>query len=147
MKQEYYLIDKSVLPEIFSKVVEAKRLLQTGQCKTVNEATKRVSISRSVFYKYRDFVHVFLEKDQQNIITIILYLSDQIGVLSRVLSLMSSLGASILTINQNIPMNGIAPVSISFDTLNMDTDLESLFDDMKKLNGVLSVKPVAKERG
>ncbi len=147
MKQEYYLIDKSVLPEIFSKVVETKRLLQTGQCKTVNEATKRVSISRSVFYKYRDFVHVFLEKDQQNIITIILYLSDQIGVLSRVLSLMSSLGASILTINQNIPMNGIAPVSISFDTLNMDTDLESLFDDMKKLNGVLSVKPVAKERG
>lgn len=147
MKQEYYLIDKSVLPEVFSKVVEAKRLLQTGQCKTVNEATKRVSISRSVFYKYRDFVHVFLEKDQQNIITIILYLSDQIGVLSRVLSLMSSLGASILTINQNIPMNGIAPVSISFDTMNMDTDLESLFDDMKKLNGVLSVKPVAKERG
>lgn len=147
MKQEYYLIDKSVLPEIFSKVVEAKRLLQTGQCKTVNEATKRVCISRSVFYKYRDFVHVFLEKDQQNIITIILYLSDQIGVLSRVLSLISSLGASILTINQNVPMNGIAPVSISFDTLNMDTDLESLFDDMKKLNGVLSVKPVAKERG
>lgn len=147
MKQEYYLIDKSILPEIFSKVVEAKRLLQTGQCKTVNDATKKVNISRSVFYKYRDFVHVFLEKDQQNIITIILYLSDQIGVLSRVLSLMSSLGASILTINQNIPVNGIAPVSISFDTLNMDTDLDSLFDDMKKLNGVLSVKPVAKERG
>lgn len=147
MKQEYYLIDKSVLPEIFSKVVEAKRLLQTGQCNTVNDATKKVNISRSVFYKYRDFVHVFLEKDQQNIITIILYLSDQIGVLSRVLSLMSSMGASILTINQNIPMNGIAPVSISFDTLNMDINLDSLLDDMKKLNGVLSVKPVAKERG
>lgn len=147
MKQEYYLIDKSVLPEIFSKVIEAKRLLQTGQCKTVNEATKKVQISRSVFYKYRDYVHVFLEKDQQNIITIILYLSDEIGVLSRVLSLLSSSGASILTINQNVPMNGIAPVSISFDTLNMDADLKSLFDEMKKINGVLSVKPVAKERG
>lgn len=147
MKQEYYLIDKSVLPEIFSKVVEAKRLLQTGQCKTVNEATKKVQISRSVFYKYRDYVHVFLEKDQQNIITIILYLSDEIGVLSRVLSLLSTSGASILTINQNVPMNGIAPVSISFDTLNMDADLKSLFDEMKKINGVLSVKPVAKERG
>lgn len=146
MKQEYYLIDKSVLPEIFSKVVEAKRLLQTNQCRTVNEATKKVQISRSVFYKYRDYVHVFLEKDQQNIITIILYLSDQVGVLSRVLSLLSSSGASILTINQNVPMNGIAPVSISFDTLNMDIDLKSLFDEMKKLNGVLSVKPVAKER-
>lgn len=147
MKQEYYLIDKSVLPEVFSKVVEAKRLLQTGQCKAVNEATQKVNISRSVFYKYRDHVHVFLEKDQQNVITVILYLSDQVGVLSRVLSLLSSSGASILTINQNIPVNGIAPVSISFDTLNMDVDLKSLFDDMKKTNGVLSVKPVAKERG
>ena len=147
MNQEYYLIDKSVLPEVFSKVVEAKKLLQTGQCKTVNDATQKVQISRSVFYKYRDYIHVFLEKDKQNIITIILYLSDQIGVLSSVLSLMSSMGASILTINQNIPMNGIAPVSISFDTLNMDAELEQLFDEMKKLNGVLSVKPVAKERG
>ena len=121
--------------------------MQTGQCKAVNEATQKVNISRSVFYKYRDHVHVFLEKDQQNVITVILYLSDQVGVLSRVLSLLSSSGASILTINQNIPVNGIAPVSISFDTLNMDVDLKSLFDDMKKTNGVLSVKPVAKERG
>ncbi len=147
MNQEYFLIDKSVLPEIFSKVIEAKKLLQTGQCKTVNDATKKVNISRSVFYKYRDSVHVFVEKDKQNIITIILYLSDEIGALSRVLSLISSVGASILTINQNVPMNGIAPVSISFITLNMEIELEHLLQEMAKLNGVLSVKPVAKERG
>lgn len=147
MNQEYFLIDKSVLPEIFSKVIEAKRLLQTGQCKTVHEATKQVNISRSVFYKYKDSVHVFVEKDKQNIITIILYLSDEIGALSRVLTLISSVGASILTINQNVPMNGIAPVSISFITLNMEIELEQLLQQMEKLNGVLSVKPVAKERG
>ena len=147
MNQEYYLIDKSVLPEVFSKVIEAKKLLQTGQCKTVNDATKKVNISRSVLYKYRDSVHVFVEKDKQNIITIILYLSDEIGALSRVLSLISSVGASILTINQNVPMNGIAPVSISFITLNMEIELERLLQEMAKLNGVLSVKPVAKERG
>ena len=147
MNQEYYLIDKSVLPEIFSKVIEAKRLLQTGQCKTVYDATKAVHISRSVFYKYKDSVHVFVEKDKQKIITIILYLSDEVGALSRVLTLISSAGASILTINQNVPMNGIAPVSISFITLNMETELEQLLQQMEKLNGVISVKPVAKERG
>ncbi len=147
MNQEYYLIDKSVLPEIFSKVIEAKRILQTGECKTVHEAAKKVGISRSVFYKYKDSVHVFVEKDKQNIITLILYLSDEIGALSRVLGLISSVGASILTINQNVPMNGIAPVSISFNTLKMDIPLEELLDQMKKLSGVLSVKPVAKERG
>ena len=63
------------------------------------------------------------------------------------LSLISSAGASILTINQNVPMNGIAPVSISFNTLKMDFELEQLLQKMEKLNGVLSVKPVAKERG
>ncbi len=147
MNQEFYLIEKSVLPEIFSKVIEAKRLLQTGQCKTVNDATKAVCISRSVFYKYKDSVHVFVEKDKQNIITLILYLSDEIGALSRVLTLISSVGASILTINQSVPMNGIAPVSISFITLNMDIELEQLLQQMTKLNGVISVKPVAKERG
>ena len=147
MNQEYYLIDKSVLPEIFSKVVEAKRLLETGRCKTIHEATKTVQISRSVFYKYKDSVHVFGETDKQNIITIILYLSDEIGALSRVLALISSVGASILTINQNIPMNGIAPVSISFVTLNMALELEQLLKQMEKLSGVISVKPVAKERG
>ena len=147
MSQEYYLIDKNVLPEVFSKVIEAKRLLQTGQCKTINEATKNVNISRSVFYKYKDSVHVFVEKDKQNIITIILYLSDEVGALSRVLALISSAGASILTINQSVPMNGIAPVSISFNMLNMNIELEYLLRQMEQLNGVLSVKPVAKERG
>ena len=147
MSQEFYLIDKSVLPDVFSKVVEAKRLLQTGRCKTVYEAAKTVNISRSVFYKYKDSVHVFVEKDKQNIITIILYLSDEIGALSRVLALISSVGASILTINQNVPMNGIAPVSISFNMLNMDIGLDELLLEMEKLSGVLSVKPVAKERG
>lgn len=147
MSQEYYLIDKNVLPEVFSKVIEAKKLLQTGQCKTINDATKTVGISRSVFYKYKDSVHVFVEKDKQNIITIILYLSDEVGALSRVLALISSAGASILTINQSVPMNGIAPVSISFNMLNMNIELEYLLRQMEQQNGVLSVKPVAKERG
>ncbi len=147
MSQEYYLIDKTVLPEIFSKVIEAKKLLQTGQCRTINDATRQVNISRSVFYKYKDSVHVFVEKDKQNIITVILYLSDEIGALSRVLTLISNVGASILTINQSVPMNGIAPVSISFNMLNATIELEQLFHQMEQLNGVISVKPVAKESG
>jgi len=147
MKQEFYLIEKSVLPDVFSKVIEAKTLLRTGQCKTINDAAKKANISRSVFYKYKDSVHEFVEKDKKNILTIILYLSDEVGALSRVLNLISSVGASILTINQNVPVNGIAPVSISFITLNMAVELDDLFQRMSQLTGVLSVTPVAKERG
>ena len=30
-KPKYYLVEASVLPEIFAKVIEAKELLETGQ--------------------------------------------------------------------------------------------------------------------
>ena len=51
-KPKYYLVEPSVLPEIFAKVIEAKELLETGQVRTVADAVARVDISRSAFYKY-----------------------------------------------------------------------------------------------
>ena len=74
-------------------------------------------------------------------------MTDEVGTLSRVLSLISSFGANVLTINQNVPMNGIAPVSISFLTEHMNVGLDYMLKEMAKQSGVLSVKPVAKERG
>ena len=49
MDDRYYIIDKKVLPVIFEKVVAAKKLIQSGKCKTVNEATATVGISRAVY--------------------------------------------------------------------------------------------------
>lgn len=38
---KYYIIESSALPEVFLKVAEAKRLLDTGEAATVNDATRQ----------------------------------------------------------------------------------------------------------
>ena len=111
MNEKYYIVRKDALPEVFEKVVYAKQLLYSNRCKTVNEATKLAGISRSAFYKYKDDVSVYVEKGDQHILTLNVILSERKGQLSVLLTLLSNHGASILTINQNIPSDDIAQES------------------------------------
>ena len=144
MDQKYYIIRKEVLPEVFEKVVYAKQLLFSNQCKTVNEATKLAGISRSAFYKYKDDVSVYVEKGDQHILTLNLILSDKKGNLSGLLTLLSNFGASILTINQNIPSDDIAPVSVSMTTQDLICTVDELINAIKATDGVLRVDIVTK---
>lgn len=145
MDDRYYIIDKKVLPVIFEKVVAAKKLIQSGKCKTVNEATATVGISRAVYYKYKDHISIFVEKNAQKVITLNILLLDEVGVLAKILMQLSEFGASILTINQNIPTNDTAPVSISFTTESLRVDLEEMLTYLQKTKGVLRADVVAKE--
>ena len=145
MDDRYYIVDKNVLPAIFEKVVAAKKLLQSGKCKTVNEATNKIGISRAVYYKYKDHISIFVEKNAQNIITLNMLLLDEVGVLSKILQQLSGVGASILTINQNIPIDDIAPISISLTTESLSVELEEMIEFLRKIDGVLRVNVVAKE--
>ena len=36
----YYIVEADALPEIFRKVVEARRMLDTGEAETVNQAVQ-----------------------------------------------------------------------------------------------------------
>ncbi len=145
MNDRYYIIDKNVLPKIFEKVVATKKLLQSGKCKTVNEATKQIGISRAVYYKYKDHISIFTEKNAQKIVTVNMLLLDVVGVLSKILQYLSGVGASILTINQNIPIDGVAPISISITTESMSVDLQEMLNYILNIDGVLRADVVAKE--
>lgn len=101
------------MPEIIRKVAEAKRLLETGEKTTVNGAAREVGISRSAFYKYKDAVHPFQDMLHGRIVTLQTVLRDEPGVLSGVLNVFAGTGINILTINQNIPVNGCAVVTIT----------------------------------
>jgi hypothetical protein len=94
-KPKYYLVEASVLPEIFAKVIEAKELLETGQVRTVADAVARVDISRSAFYKYKDFVSPFQDMSRGHLVTFNLELLDRQGVLSSVLAIFAENGANI----------------------------------------------------
>lgn len=76
---KYYIIESSALPEVFLKVAEAKRLLDTGEAATVNDATRQSGISRSAFYKYRDSILPFQNLMAGRIITFQLTLHDETG--------------------------------------------------------------------
>lgn len=139
MKEEamYLLVDSSVLPEIFTKVVEAKRLLKTGKCKTASEAAEKLKISRSAFYKYKDCVFPVEEAHKDSIITLFFEVVDMPGVLSCILKVLASAKANVLTINQSIPVNGGANITICLRIEGMDISANSL---LKKLRSIEFVR-------
>ena len=133
----------NALPEVFIKVAEAKRMMQTGEADTVGDATKKAGISRSAFYKYKDSVQPFNDMKAEHIITFYGMLKDNTGVLSHVLGIFASSGANILTINQSIPTNGCAAVTISAETSGMEQTLESLIAAASSVEGVIRFEIMA----
>ena len=140
---KYYIVAADALPEIFVKLAEAKRMLQTGEVDTVGAATKMVGISRSAFYKYKDSVQPFNDMKSEHIITFYAMLKNTSGVLSRVLGVFAGSGANILTINQSIPTNGCAAVTVSAETSEMAETLDQLIADVSDLDGVVRFESLA----
>ena len=140
---KYYIVAADALPEIFVKVAEAKRMMQAGEADTVGEATRLAGISRSAFYKYKDSVRPFNDMKSEHIITFQAMLKDSAGVLSRVLAVFAASGANILTINQSIPTNGCAAVTISAETSEMAESLEQLVADAGNVDCVVKFEILA----
>lgn len=140
---KYYIVKAEALPEIYLKVAEAKELLSSGNGRTVAEVTKLVGISRSAFYKYKDSISPLQNLMSGRIITFQLLLQDKAGVLSNILTIFATSGANILTINQSIPQNGCAVVTISAETGELHCPVEALLHDLKQATGAVSAEIVA----
>lgn len=140
---KYFIVEAEALPEVFLKVAEAKWMLETGEAATVNEAAKATGISRSAFYKYRDSIAPFQNLMAGRILTFHFILKDITGLLSSILSIFAQTGANILTINQTIPTNGAAAVTISAETNAMSVDAEALLRKLRSMQGVLKAEILA----
>lgn len=136
----FVVVSTDVLPEVFPKVIEVKRLLACGEEKSSASACKRVGISRSAYYKYRESVFTYEEKLTQKIITYYAVLRDEPGVLSSFLSEIHKSGANILTVNQNIPIDGVASVTITAKLHGEGPGAQALRDNLAALGGVVEVK-------
>ena len=143
--KKFYIVDKRGLPVIFLKVMDVKNLLESGREKTVQDAVSSVGISRSAFYKYRDAIFPLYENTRGKTVTFGVNLDDTKGVLSSVLNLIAAAGANILTINQNIPINKIANVTITIETNAMDSDIGFLMNSVENIQGVISLNIIARE--
>ena len=143
MPPKHFIVEAEALPEIFRKVAEAKRLLDTGEAKTVHQATLMTGISRSAFYKYKDAVRPFNDMLHGRIVTFQFMLRDEPGVLSAVLNSFAVSGGNILTINQGIPISGCALVTIGAETSGLEIPVEELVSRTSRLTGVLRCEILA----
>lgn len=140
----YYVVDKSLLPEAFSRVIEARKLLNNGEVKNVSDAVKKVGISRASYYKYKNFVYE-AENNRQRKAVISFLLNHKSGILSEVLNGISKTDANILTINQNIPINNMANVVISLDINHMNISVEEMMDKIRQIKDTSKVRLIAIE--
>lgn len=142
-KPTYFIVEASALPEIYLKVAEAKRYLETGEEQTVNAATQRAGISRSAFYKYKDAIRPFQDMLHGHIVTIQIILRNEPGALSAVLNMFADWGGNVLTINQAIPGGGAAAVTVGLETSEMAADLEDLLTALQAKREVVRCEVLA----
>lgn len=140
MLKKYLIVSKKILPDVYEKVIEARNLINTGNVKGISEAVKMVGISRSTYYKYKDYVFSPSENSIGRKAVISMMLRHEKGILSSVLNHMSSENVNILTINQSIPINGKASVNLSLDISDISKSIDDIITELKKLKGVSAVK-------
>ncbi len=143
--KKFLLVDKCILPDYYEKVIEARALLSSGKVKDVSEAVKSVGISRSTYYKYKDYVFALNSDTECRKAIISLTLSHKAGILSEVLGVLSENGANILTITQNLPINSRAHVVISLDISELVLDINHLIEALNSVKGVSGAKLVSIE--
>jgi len=141
-KVKYYIVDRDALPEVFLSVVEAKKLIETGKASSVQEAVEKVGISRSSFYKYKDSISPFFESSTGKAITLSMSLEDKPGILSKVLNQISTTKSNLLTINQTIPINGIANITMSIQILE---PINEYIEIIGGVQGVHDIRILARE--
>lgn len=142
-KSKLYIVEASMLPEVFLKVCEAKEYLETGASKTVADAVAKAGISRSAFYKYKDAIMPFRDMKRDQVITLSILTQDKPGALSSVLAIFARSNANILTINQSIPTNGVGIVTISIISGNMEISLDALRSQIEALPDVIRMELLA----
>lgn len=136
----FFLVQEDILPEAFYKTVQAKELLLSGEVATVNEAVERVNLSRSAFYKYKDKVYPFYRWNRDQTVIMEMMLEHRSGVLSAVLNSIAAVGGNIITINQNIPQQGVAMATVTIETAGLKCDVENMLEMLRGTPGVKTAK-------
>lgn len=144
-KKKYFVVRERAVPDVLLRVVEAKKLLDSGKATTIQEATERLGISRSSFYKYKDDIFPFHEEAKGKTITFILQMEDEPGILSNVLHAIAQNHGNILTIHQSIPINSVATLTLSVEILPGEGNAEAMVEVIEQMEGIHYLKILGRE--
>lgn len=145
MSQELLIVNKKLLPKCFEKVVEAKKLINSGKCQNISEACRLTGISRGTFYKYQDNVFSYSKENKTRKIVLSLTLDHKTGVLNKLCDIFSKSNTSIITISQSIPINNVAPLMVSLDISNLDKPIEDFINKIKAMKDIHDLKIISIE--
>ena len=145
MLDQYLIIHKSILPEYYEKVIEARKLIETGKIRDVSQAVREVGISRSTYYKYKDFILEPTEISGGRKAVLSMMLNHEQGILSALLQRISEARANVLTITQSLPIRDRAGVTISLDVSEVDGSMEDFVAKLSEVPGVEQVRVLAVE--
>ena len=144
-KTKYFVVKQKAVPEVLLKVVEAKKLLESERVLTVQEATDRVGISRSSFYKYKEAIFPFYDNTKVKTVTFVVQMDDEQGLLSDLLHIVAIYKANILTIHQSIPVNGVATLTLSVEVKDNTGNISKMVEEIEEQDGIHYVKIVSRE--
>ena len=104
-----------------------------------------MGISRSSFYKYKEDIFPFRDNIKGKILTFVIQLHDEPGLLSDVLKVVAEYGANIQTLHQCIPINGVATLTISVEVLAETGDISKMIETIESREGIQYLKILARE--
>lgn len=145
MLDDYLIVNKEILPDVFEKVIQVKQMMEQGDEVQVSEAVKKVGLSRSTYYKYKDHVFAASQNLKERKAVISFMLSHEKGLLSEVLNIITSVMGNIITINQNIPIHSKASVTISIDVSEITVPIDELINRISTVRGINRVNLISLE--
>ncbi len=145
MLSDYLIVHKSILPEYYEKVLACRRLMESGKVREVSQAVKQIGISRSTYYKYKDFIFEPTDLTGSRKTVFSMMLDHAPGVLSSLLACISGAGASVLTITQSLPIHNKASVTISLDISDLSVSLDRLTEMLSGIQGLDNLRLLAIE--
>jgi len=143
-EKRYYLVREDILPEAIRKTAWVKEMLANGSAESIKQAVEMADLARSTFYKYKDGVYPFFDGKAMQVVNLSLHLKDRPGILSGVLNSIAGAGINILTINQSLPLQGMANVTLSLDMEKVELSPEELIEQLYSLDGVIRVEVVGR---
>lgn len=143
---DYYLVEARYLPEVFMRVMQTKELIASGEAKSIHEAVQTTGISRSAYYKYRDAILPFYESSRGHVVTLVCVIENLPGILAAITQKLASCGANVLTINQGLPIHGLADLTIAVETESLNCGLDVLMNELNRTVGLRSSRILARDR-
>ena len=135
MNDDYYVIHKKVLPDYFEKVIKIKEIINRGV--NISDACKEIGLSRSTFYKYKDYV--FLTNGLNSKKANILVKMKEKGSLIELLTLLEELNIKVLNIHKETLVNGIQEVFLTLSTNNIIMDYNDVIKDVRRIKDIKEV--------